>query len=160
MQQQRTSHVRTHTLSLFDIRTHATHTYKLYAQAQVRECNLEIKHRDEENAALKDGSLRLHKELDLLRAQMIENDRQHEEEVVRLRTGRQSSETQHSEYKNRLVFLVGRKWQKRRKFVDICMCMCAWVCVLESECVYVLVYVMRIAMAYIFLYICIIYGRI
>jgi hypothetical protein len=34
----------------------------------------------------RENALKLHRELDLLRAQVIENDRQHEEEVVRLRT--------------------------------------------------------------------------
>jgi len=50
------------------------------------ECKRVIQAKEEDSEALKTEQLRLHKELDILRAQIIENDSQHEEEVVRLRT--------------------------------------------------------------------------
>ena len=57
------------------------------AQLDAMECKRVIQAKEEDSEALKTEQLRLHKELDILRAQIIENDRQHEEEVVRLRTG-------------------------------------------------------------------------
>ena len=59
------------------------------AQFDALECKRVMHTKEEECEALKSGQLRLHKEMDILRAQIVENDRQHEEEVVRLRTGTQ-----------------------------------------------------------------------
>lgn len=57
------------------------------AQKEVLERQQKVQEKDAEAEVLKDNALRLHKELDILRAQIVESDRQHEEEVVRLRTG-------------------------------------------------------------------------
>ena len=67
------------------------------AQFDALECKRVIHTKEAECQALQSDQLRLHKEMDILRAQIVENGRQHEEEVVRLRTGTLSNTHTHTD---------------------------------------------------------------
>jgi len=56
------------------------------ALQNLSECTAQLQNRNQDLSSLRDSLSRQGHELDLLRAERIESDRQHEEEVTRLRT--------------------------------------------------------------------------